>query len=277
MTGRTCKRCGEKAVHRTHRAQWMRLLSYLVPIRPMQCHACRARSWVLMTRDRDAWQSWLVSGVLWISLLSLVLGTGMQPEAGKAEAGAGLQQAGAGGEVVAPPEAEPQSEPQTESQTEPVTNAAPPPAGPAPSADSSTQVAQVARGIETAEFAEPSPPAPKPGPVDSARQRHVLQAVESSVSGKTLRVLLRASHAPFTFTRFESKAASGHVLDLPGNWQFVDGMKMLHAFPESNLQQIRFGLHKKFLRVVLTLRRPDGAAEPRITATPEGLLIEIDG
>lgn len=246
-----------------------------------------------MTRDRDAWQSWLVSGVVWISLLSLLLGIGMH--SGTEAAGVDVSlQASRAGEVSAGSD---------ERHVAPATDADPPPVGstpaamapdhaPAPASPPADSASRVAPGDETVASAESSPaarippspatqPSPEPAhqaaPVDPARQRHTLQAVESSVDGKTLRVLLRMSHSPVTFTRFESKAASGHVLDLPGRWQFVDGMKMLHAFPESNLQQIRFGLHKKFLRVVLTLRRPDDGAQPQITATADGVLIEIDG
>lgn len=264
MVGRTCRVCREEAVHRAHREQWMRLLSYLVPIRPMQCHACRARYWTLMTRDRDAWQSWLVSGVLWFTLLSLLVGSVSQPLPGEVVGGP------QGGEIVAEPDAK--SLPETKS---------------APGAASLAAIEQLVthsgetsgpekaqKPLSVAETAQTTSKAYSSAP---DKLNHKMLAVESSVDGKVLSVLLRASHAPFPFTRFESKAASALVLDIPGKWQLDDGMKQLYAFPTSNLQQIRFGLHKKFLRVVLILRRPKGGAQPKVTSTAEGLRVVVDG
>lgn len=64
MSARICGACGEYALHRVHRSfgQWM--LSWIIPIRPLQCDHCDARIWRPL-RARDGVLPWLSSLAIW--------------------------------------------------------------------------------------------------------------------------------------------------------------------------------------------------------------------
>jgi hypothetical protein len=89
-------------------------------------------------------------------------------------------------------------------------------------------------------------------------------------TGEAMEVVLRADGGAL-YPQLEANAGiGGYVLDLPGDWRLPPDLRMTRSFERSNLQRLRIGRHRDFLRIVFSLREP-AAGEPLLDET-EGRL-----
>jgi hypothetical protein len=223
-TGRRCRVCGQPSLHRKQRRAWQRALVWVLPLRPLHCTDCGASTWGPMPLN-EARRQWSVAALLWLLVLAALMFSTAAPAPE--------------GTVRAAP---------------PAKAAATATATPVPAEGASPEPAQ-GTTLPTA-----TPPAAAPDPVDVGRRRMRLQAVEARWTGEAMEVLLQAGGGAFHPRLSADAGIGGYVLDLPGDWRLAADLSTTQNFERSNLQRLRIGRHRDYLRIVFSLREPAAGA-----------------
>jgi hypothetical protein len=223
-TGRRCRACGQPSLHRKHRQPWQRALAWVLPLRPLHCIDCGTSTWAPLPLN-EARPQWSVAALLWLLLLAALLRSTAAP------APDGTTRAAPSAKAAA---------------------TATPTAVPAKLASHEHAPGAI---LSTA-----TPPSAAPAPVDVGRRRMHLQAVEARWIGEAMEVVLQTGGGALHPRLSANAGVGGYVLDLPGDWRMAADLPTTQNFEHSNLQRLRFGRHRDYLRIVFSLREPAAGA-----------------